>query len=449
MSVNKKGFAPCRRLSSSAIHNNSRASKLTILQQSEQSNNDVEKHSKKNIMTSVAESMSESLQAADTSVRSRGKKSFCKKERIEKSSHWQANSTTEQKVGSRKKMSSQTNPSSTASTKHTTMQKERKIVGALIENRRSDESKIRRRIPVVDERKSTGEHLKKRRTRLTETRKRRQKIEKERIEHLRANSGRARQNRLKKRSAEEKTKYQKEKHWIVSVAMGVRLQLIIDTVVKFRAYQQQLVLEDVSAMIITRQMRIYKFRRYRKRVKSAIYVLGSVFVIKVKIWKKTRRRLASDRVRAFLICLENENQRTCGCLALIMKGKKWRAYRQKIITLQRLWRERMRIITAQVLLVDMQWQREQAMRTEALVEHKFISSVEKTEIENDKIDNINRTRKLVKMKPLPRRRCDTREMIRSRLLKGEDLLSVGHIVPAEMRVGIIRDMLRHLRHHNL
>ncbi len=136
-------------------------------------------------------------------------------------------------------------------------------------------------------------------------------------------------------------------------------------------------------------------------------------------------------------------------IVLVSHWQKWRAYRIKIINLQRLWRGRLSITAAQSLLIDLQWQREQESRTHRLVERLFEEGAEKATIENERIDNINRTRKLIKLKSLPKIRNDTRHEIRERLMKGTDLLSADHICPTIFRAEIIGEFLRYLRRFHL
>jgi len=286
-------------------------------------------------------------------------------------------------------------------------------------------------------------------TRMVDTKKRRQEIEKERMQHLRFNSGQARQQRLKKQSGEKKKKKDKVKNWMLCVELGMRVQLAINTVSRFRAYQRQLITEDAAARVITRQLRIFKFNKYRKRVKGALFILSTVFVMKIKLWKHSRRTRASDIIRAFLVSLDDANKGSGGCLALIVKGKKWRVYRQKIIVLQKLWRSRMCIIQAQAALVDTQWRREQDLRTEHYVDSLYNSSVEEAIKENEKIESINRTRKLIKLRPFPRTQHANRSEIKRNIMKGEDLLSVNHICPCEIRIAIIKSTLRYLRLNQL
>lgn len=286
-------------------------------------------------------------------------------------------------------------------------------------------------------------------TRMVDTKKRRQEIEKERMQHLRLNSGQARQQRLKKQSGEKKRKQDKVENWMVCVELGIRVQLAINTVSRFRAYQRQLITEDAAARVITRQLRTFKFKKYRKRVKGALFVLSTVFVMKIKLWKHSRSTRASDIIRAFLVSLDDANKGSGGCLALIVKGKKWRVYRQKIIVLQKLWRSRMCIIQAQAKLVDTQWQREQDLRTEQYVDSLYNSSVEEAIKENEKIESINRTRKLIKLRPFPRKQHTNRSEIKRNIMKGDDLLSVNHICPCEIRIALIKSTLRYLRLNQL
>ena len=286
-------------------------------------------------------------------------------------------------------------------------------------------------------------------TRMVDTKKRRQDIEKERMQHLRLNSGQARQQRLKKQSGEKKRKQDKVKNWMVCVELGMRVQLAINTVSRFRAYQRQLITEDAAARVITRQLRTFKFKRYRKRIKGALFVLSTVFVMKIKLWKHSRSTRASDIIRAFLVSLDDANKGSGGCLALIVKGKKWRVYRQKIVVLQKLWRSRMCIIQAQAKLVDTQWRREQDLRTEQYVESLYNSLVEEAIKENEKIESINRTRKLIKLRPFPRKQHANRSEIKTNIMKGDDLLSVNHICPCEIRIALIKSTLRYLRLNQL
>ena len=294
------------------------------------------------------------------------------------------------------------------------------------------------------------DQAKKRLARSEQTQKRKLKLELDRREKLQKKSGTARRQRLKQRSTEEKQRAFKLRQWLSSIEFGLRVQVMVNTVMQFRAFQSHLLLQDLSARIITRQLRIYKFKCYRKRVRAAIFVLGSIFVLKVKLWKRSRRRIASDKLRAFLVALDDENKRTNGCLAkVIIKGKKWRAYRLKIIVLQRLWRDHMTTLSAQVQLIDLQWQREQSRRTETYVTNKHKESMQIVTMENEKIDNVNRTRRLIKLKPLPRHMHYSFNSTKGVVLKGTDILSINHIVPAEIRVGIIRDVLRRLRRYHL
>lgn len=106
-------------------------------------------------------------------------------------------------------------------------------------------------------------------TRMLETRRRKEKLERERVERLKRNRL-MREKRLKKKSSEKKMTLATINSWIIFVHLGSRLRLTIETVLKFRAYQQRLHLEDSSAKSITRQMRIYAFRCYRKRIMSAM-----------------------------------------------------------------------------------------------------------------------------------------------------------------------------------
>lgn len=293
--------------------------------------------------------------------------------------------------------------------------------------------------------KCVEENAKKRQKRMEQTRKRRQNIDEDRLKHLQQNSGVKRQQRIKKRIEEERMKHTMVSKWIMIVVLGLRIQAAVQMVQEFRQYRKKIEVEERAARIITRQLRMLKFRLYRKRVRGAIQVLASIFLVKVRLWKTSRRTVASDRVIAFLVALERDNADSGGCLALIVKGKKWRAYRLKIIILQRLWRRRLQIISSQILLIDQQWQLEQKRRTENEVDRIYIEAETRVVAENEHIETINRTRKLLQLRPLPKKKCNARDTIRDAVLKGIDFLSSGHIVPIEIRHGIIRNMLTHLR----
>ena len=143
--------------------------------------------------------------------------------------------------------------------------------------------------------------------------------------------------------------------------------------------------------------------------------------------------------------LEKENRSSGGCLALIVKGKKWRAYRQKIIILQRLWRQRLTVTEAQATLIDIQWRRAQDLQTMLEAENIFKEEELVCIAENERIEAINRTRKLIKLRPLPIKQCRMLNEIKQELINGKDILSIGHIVPSEIRNSLIRDTLRYLR----
>ena len=308
--------------------------------------------------------------------------------------------------------------------------------GTIIESQR--EKKLRIRVDT-----------KRRATRMVDTKKRRQNIEKDRVQHLHSNGGQARQQRLKKQSVEKQGKCEQVRNLAMCVQLAMRVQLAIDTVKRFRAYQQQLIIEDLAARVITRQLRTFKFKKYRKRITGALFILSTVFVMKIRLWKHRKRRCTSDIIRAFLVSLDTENRRTGGCLALIVKGKTWRVYRQKIIFLQRLWRARLQYISAQAMLVDLQWRREQDKLIESHVDALYNSSIEKATEENEEIESINRTRKLIKLRPLPRKQYVNRSEIKRSVMKGDDLLSINHICPMEIRIAIIKSMIRYLRLNRL
>ena len=308
---------------------------------------------------------------------------------------------------------------------------------------------IQKNISKIETKTSKSKNIQekaKRDKRMKDTRRRRDQIEKNRVKQLKHNSGVQRQRRLKTRKQERQRKQIMVSKWTMIIILGVRMQAAIQMVKQFRQYQAQLEIEDNASRVIARQMRVLKFKLHRKRVRGAIRVLATAFLVQVKLWRESRRRSASDKVLCFLLALERDNNDTGGCLALIVKGKKWRAYRLKIIVLQRLWRRRLQIISSQVLLIDRQWQTEQKRRIGDEVNIRYEREEEKATVDNESIDNINRTRKLLKMKPLSKKKCSTREEIRNKIVKGRDFLSAGGIVPSEIRHEIISDLLKHMKY---
>ncbi len=145
--------------------------------------------------------------------------------------------------------------------------------------------------------KVVQENAKKRDKRMVQTLKRRKKIDSDRVKSRQLNSGAVRQQRLKKVAREKRIRSVMISSWVMAIALGSRIQAAINMVQKFRQYREQVEIEDRAARIITRQMRLLKFQLYRKRVRGAIRVLSSVFLVKVRLWKNSRRRIASDRVR--------------------------------------------------------------------------------------------------------------------------------------------------------
>ena len=174
----------------------------------------------------------------------------------------------------------------------------------------------------------------KRAKRTMENQKRREKLERDRVKLLQSNSGESRRARLKRITKETKMKLKLIQDLLICITLGTTLQTALLIVQKFREYKHQLERENSAAKLITRHMRLHKFKRQRQRIRSAIYVLGTCFVAKIRLWKKSRRRLDSERLVAFLTKMKEENIYSGGSLALIVKGKKWRAYRIKIILLQ-------------------------------------------------------------------------------------------------------------------
>lgn len=288
----------------------------------------------------------------------------------------------------------------------------------------------------------------KRKNRMEETKKRREFLQNERTQHLKSVSGENRQKRLKKRSLKVKRNKEMIRRLTYSIQLAARLELALNATHEFREYKAKVQLENNAARIITRAIRTYNFERYRRRIKGAITTISMILVMKIKLWRRSRRTAAARKVVSFLLALNNENTRSGGCLELIVKAKKWRLYRQKIILLQRIFRQRFRTINAQVALIDRQWIQEQHDRTQKYIDKEYEQSLQCTKTENMKIEAMNRTRRLVKLTSLPKISTPTREDIEKKVMEGSDILSINHIVPSEIRRGFIKSFLRYLRHNH-
>ena len=186
----------------------------------------------------------------------------------------------------------------------------------------------------------------KRKSRMEDTKKRRETLQKQRTQHLISVSGENRQKRLKKRSVKVKRKKEMVRRWTITLQLAARMELGLNAVQEFREYKAKVQLENTSARIITRAIRTYNFERYRRRIKGAITTISMILVMKIKLWKRSRRTAAARKVCSFLLALNHENNRSGGCLELIVKAKKWRLHRQKIILLQRIIRRKIGIINA-------------------------------------------------------------------------------------------------------
>lgn len=83
------------------------------------------------------------------------------------------------------------------------------------------------------------------------------------------------------------------------------------------------------------------------------------------------------------------------------------------------------------------------------VDHLYSEAMENISRENALIEAANRTRKVLKMRPLPKIRLDSREQIRRRLISESNaknnVLSENRMVPAEIRLKFVRSYLKALK----
>ena len=284
---------------------------------------------------------------------------------------------------------------------------------------------------------------KKREQRAIKNKKRRDQLERERIEHIKQNSGDQRQERYREIAMQQKKKERLTQILLVGVAFSTRISKMINEIQYRRDLIKRHTLRNNAAGLITRKLRHYCFRCHRKRVRGAIRILGGVFVMKVRLWRDRRRNRAADVLREFLFALKD----TGVFLGILTRGKRWRAYKDKVITVQQLWRTKQMILNAQVSLIDRQWQKEQEKRMNIEVEHIYNTEKEKTITDNKVIDSVNKARRAMKQKALPRKKISRKASIRRNLLNEGDLdiLNIGQITPVEFRVGMIRETLQCLK----
>lgn len=273
-----------------------------------------------------------------------------------------------------------------------------------------------------------------------ENSKRRAALEKRRHTLLLAKTGLSR----KAKHQEEARQRESQKLLLQVLAVG-RLQVLVDALADYRREEEEEEARNHAARIITRNIRKYANRRYRKRVFYAFRAIGSVAVTKVRQSRIRRRQRADKIMKRFLRRVVEQKQRTGMSLADVLKYKRFKRSRQCVIVIQRYWRTRIKSLRCQEEVVDIQWQKEQEIRTELEVTRIHKEQRRNTEAESVKLESINRMRRLMKLQPLPPKKVESPLQILRRLLEGTDLLDYGHIVPRDIRIRLIKEFLASLR----
>ncbi|KAL7464380.1 hypothetical protein ACHAXS_004796 [Conticribra weissflogii] len=273
-----------------------------------------------------------------------------------------------------------------------------------------------------------------------ENSKRRAALEKRRHTLLLAKTGLSR----RAKHQEEARQRERQKLLLQVLAIG-RLQVLVDVLLDYRREEKEKEMRNRAARIVTRNMRRYANRCYRKRVFFAFRAIGSVVVAKVRQSRIRRRQRAEKTMKRFLRRVVEQKQRSGMSLADVLKYKRFKRSRQCVVVIQRYWRTRLRCLRCQEEVVDIQWRKEQEIRTESDVNRIHKEQRRNAEAENVKLESINRMRRLMKLHPLPPKKAESPMQILRLLLEGTDLLDYGHIVPRDIRLRLIKEYLAYLR----
>ena len=303
--------------------------------------------------------------------------------------------------------------------------------------------------PITLELKKRDQHrrreARKREIRAIENKKRREKIEKQRIKHIQENSFDVRRERYREVAMQKRRDQKLTKILSLAIVFGSRMGKMTNLILERRELIRRHTIRDLASGLITRKLRHYCFRCHRKRIRGAIRILGAVFVLKVRQWRIARRNHATDVVKDFLLALKE----TGAFLGLMTRGKKWRAYKEKVIIIQNLWRAKMIIINAQIELIDRQWQKEKERRIAIEVDHTYEIERENALNENEIIDASNRGRRMMNIKLLPKKKISRKTSIRLNIMEkcSHDILNYENITPIEIRVGILKEVLKYMKQH--
>ncbi|GMH53124.1 hypothetical protein TL16_g01379 [Triparma laevis f. inornata] len=282
----------------------------------------------------------------------------------------------------------------------------------------------------------------KRNLKQNKNKKRRKDIEKKRLDDIYAKDWNLRMEKLKSENLDKQNKMKRKEIFLKFIKLG-KAQMMLKKKLYAAWFERDLAKKKQAASeVITRQIRLYSYRCYRKKVRGAIKVLGAFFILRIKIWKKRRDHRCADMIIDFLGKLKVENDRTGGIFKLVAKGERLKAYKRDILLIQRNWRRKKRNIESQVRFIDQQWRCYQDLAVDFEVDRLYSVAVWELREENEEIDRKNQGRKLMKKKPLKRLLPPPKAEFRTKLLESDDILENKYTVPKEIRLKIIRCYLR-------
>jgi len=191
------------------------------------------------------------------------------------------------------------------------------------------------------------------RLKLEEIKRRREEIEAKRIEAIMESSSELRRMRLKNMATKERSKLIKSQALLLVTYLGVRVMKMQTVLVKYRKKKTDAQLKNSSATLITSQIRLFVRRKKRKRIEWAKCVLRKYLMIYHK------QRMFQQMVESCTIIsdfLESLNRISTfnGCMKLLIRGKEWKAYKKRIVLVQRYWRLHLNLILAQTKAIDRQ-----------------------------------------------------------------------------------------------
>lgn len=182
---------------------------------------------------------------------------------------------------------------------------------------------------------------------------RRRKLEEEHIEKIISNSAELRKARIKEMALDERRKLLQTQCLLLLVLLSSRTYKLTQLLSSFRELEKRNRVQDESARLITANIRLYVYRKRRKRIKWATSILCLHFVSKLRRWSFKRKQESCEIILDFLLSVKCINT-FHGCMNLLIRGKEWNMYKRRIVIIQRHWRLKKLSISSQVRLLDQQ-----------------------------------------------------------------------------------------------